>query len=113
MARGVLNLGIMPATVTVIGTIAAVLSVASFLPQAWRIIKTRNTKDLATTMWILSTSAFALWSVYGILMGEFPIIVPNVICLVLAGFILVMKVLPPRKRDAVADAVTDVIAPNH
>jgi MtN3 and saliva related transmembrane protein len=98
---------------SVLGIVAAVLSIASFVPQAWRIIKTRNTKDLATAMWICSTSAFALWTLYGVALGNLPIIVPNLVCFFLAGFILTMKLLPRRKRDRVADAVQGVIAPNH
>lgn len=96
---------------SVLGTIAAALTIAGFLPQAWRIIKTRNTKDLATAMWICSTTSFALWTVYGIALGKLPIIVPNLICCFLAGFILVMKLLPKPKRERVADAVENVVAP--
>jgi MtN3 and saliva related transmembrane protein len=97
----------------VIGTVAATLTVIGFVPQAWRIVKTRNTKDLATAMWVCSTSAFALWTLYGVFLRKLPIIVPNLICFFLAGFILMMKVLPRRKRDAVADAVVHTLAPGH
>jgi MtN3 and saliva related transmembrane protein len=97
---------------TIVGTVAASLTVASFVPQAWRIVKTRRTKDLATPMWILSTSAFALWVVYGVYLRELPIIIPNSICFVLAGFILVMKVLPRRKREQVADAIVSHVSPS-
>jgi MtN3 and saliva related transmembrane protein len=72
----------------VVGTIAAMFSVASFVPQAWRIVKTRSTKGLATPMWILNTIGFALWVGYGALLGALPIIVPNAICFGLAAFIL-------------------------
>ncbi len=96
---------------SVIGTIAALLSIGSFVPQAWRVIKTRTTKDLATTMWILNTCAFALWTTYGVFLGKLPIIIPNALCFLLAGFILVMKLLPARKREEVADAVEGAIAP--
>jgi len=97
-------------TATLIGVAAAILTVTSFVPQAWRIIKTRRTHDLATPMWIMSTTAFALWTAYGVFLRELPIIVPNVICVVLAGFILTMKLLPRRKRDAVCDAIDHAVA---
>lgn len=93
----------------IIGTIAATCSVSAFLPQAWRIIRTRKTDDLSTTMWILQAIGFSVWIVYGLVLGELPIIVPNSICLVLSTFILTMKLLPSRKRDAVADAVEQVV----
>jgi MtN3 and saliva related transmembrane protein len=88
-----------------IGVAAAALSIASFVPQVWKIVKTRETKDLATPMWILNSTAFALWATYGAILGNWPIIVPNAICLVLALFILMMKLVPRSTRDAVADAV--------
>ena len=93
-------------TVAVIGAIAAALSVASFVPQAWRVIRTRETKDLATPMWIMTVCGFALWTVYGGCLGAWPIIVPNVICCVLAGLILVMKLAPRPTKDRIADALT-------
>jgi MtN3 and saliva related transmembrane protein len=94
------------AIVTAIGAGAAIASVTSFAPQAWKIIKTRETKDLSLPTYALTVTGFALWTTYGVLLAAWPLIVPNAICLVLAGFILVMKVLPRPTREAVADAVT-------
>jgi MtN3 and saliva related transmembrane protein len=92
-------------TATVIGVLAAALSVSSFLPQAWRVIKTRQTKDLATPMWIMNVTAFALWTVYGAIIHAWPIIVPNVICCLLAAFILTMKLVSKPTKERVADAI--------
>lgn len=50
-------------------------------------------------------TSFATWTVYGILLAQWPLIATNAICFVLAAFILVMKLLPRRKRDHVADAL--------
>lgn len=97
---------------TVIGATAATLSVCSFVPQAWRIIKTRETKDLATPMWIMNVIAFALWTTYGVFLVNWPIIIPNVICFLLAAFILTMKLLPRPKREAVADAIASKVTPS-
>jgi MtN3 and saliva related transmembrane protein len=91
---------------TVFGAVAAALSVASFLPQAWRVIKTRQTKDLATPMWIMNVTAFALWTCYGVMIQTWPIIVPNVICCLLAAFILTMKLASKPTKDRIADAIT-------
>jgi MtN3 and saliva related transmembrane protein len=90
---------------TVIGVLAAALSVASFLPQAWRVIRTRQTKDLATPMWIMNVTAFALWTAYGVIIHAWPIIVPNVICFLLAAFILMMKLVSKPTKDRIADAI--------
>ena len=88
-----------------VGTLAALASIASFTPQAWKIIRTRDTDAISAPMYALTVVGFALWTSYGLLLGQWPLIVTNSICLALSGFILTMKLLPPRKRDKVADAL--------
>jgi MtN3 and saliva related transmembrane protein len=90
---------------TVIGSLAALASMISFTPQAWKIIKSRHTKDLSAVMYSVTCVGFALWTAYGMLLDEWPIIVTNSVCLALAGFILIMKLLPRRARNKVADAL--------
>lgn len=91
--------------VTLVGTLAAIASVSSFAPQAWRIIRTREVEGLSWRMYALTVAAFALWSAFGIMKREWPIIVPNLLCLLLAAFILMMLVLPQQKREKVADVI--------
>ena len=92
--------------VSILGTAAAVASTVSFTPQAVKIIRTRETKDISAGMYAITVTAFALWCAYGVLLGQWPLIVSNSICLALSGFILMMKLLPRRAKDKVADAVT-------
>lgn len=91
--------------VTVIGSLAAVVSVASFAPQAWRIIRTGEIKGLSVKTYLLTALGFTLWTTFGILKQEWPIIVPNILCLLFALFILMMLVLPTQQREAVSDAI--------
>ena len=90
-------------TATWIGSAAALASTFSFAPQAWKIIKSRKTDDISRRMYLLTVIAFALWIVYGAMLGQWPLIVTNTICLCLSAFILVMKILPRRQRNEVAD----------
>lgn len=78
-------------TAIVVGVAAAALSILSFVPQAYKIWKTRETECLSTEMCIFNTSAFVLWTTYGALEHAWPIIVPNAICFVLAALILALK----------------------
>jgi MtN3 and saliva related transmembrane protein len=89
--------------VLVIGSLAAIASMISFIPQAWRVIKTRRTDELSAPMWLISSIGFALWTVYGAALGVWPLLVENAVCLVLASFILMMKLLPQRHVHMVAD----------
>ncbi|WP_424812976.1 SemiSWEET family sugar transporter [Roseococcus sp. YIM B11640] len=53
-----------------IGGLASLASVASFVPQAWKVIATRNTRSLSAPTYALTTFGFALWLIYGILLGQ-------------------------------------------
>ena len=90
---------------TIIGALAAVCSVTSFLPQAWRIVKTRDTAAISAPMYALTVVGFGLWVTYGLSLWQWPVIMPNAICLVIAAFILTMKLLPRPKKMAVADSI--------
>jgi MtN3 and saliva related transmembrane protein len=92
--------------ISVLGGFAAIASTVSFVPQAVKIIRSRQTKDISAGMYAITVTAFALWCAYGVLLGQWPLIAANSICLLLSCFILVMKLLPRRGRDNIADAVT-------
>lgn len=75
-----------------IGSLAATLTTTAFIPQAWQIWRTRHTKDISLGMYIAFTCGVALWLLYGILLGSWPIIVANSITVCLAGAVLAMKI---------------------
>ncbi|MEI8171364.1 MAG: SemiSWEET transporter [Rhodoferax sp.] len=83
----------MPATAfsDLIGYVAATLTTASFVPQAWHTFKTRDVRGISLGMYSAFTSGVACWLVYGILLGAWPIVIANCITLALAATILGMK----------------------
>ena len=88
-----------------IGALAALASTTSFLPQAWKVIRTRDTGAISTKMYAVTVVGFALWLTYGLLLWQWPLIVTNGICLLLSAFILTMTLLPRRQKEAVADTL--------
>ncbi len=74
-----------------VGSAAACLTTASFMPQAWHTFRSRDVSGISLTMYSLFTLGVALWLVYGILLLAWPIIIANVITTSLALMILVMK----------------------
>lgn len=78
---------------TAVGMAAAILTTIAFIPQAWRTIKTRNTRDISLSMYIVFTIGVACWLTYGILKNDLPIIVANIVAILLAGTILTMKII--------------------
>ncbi|BBK38509.1 hypothetical protein STAQ_35870 [Allostella sp. ATCC 35155] len=85
-----------------VGGAATVASTVSFAPQAWKVIRTRRTEDISVRSYSVTVTAFACWLVYGLLLGKWPIIVSNIVCLAFSSFILVMAMLPRRQREAIA-----------
>lgn len=74
-----------------VGTLAAMLTTAAFIPQAWLTWKTRRTEGISLGMYIIFTTGVALWLTYGLLIGAWPVIIANTLTLALALFILAMK----------------------
>ncbi|ABM38992.1 SemiSWEET transporter [Polaromonas naphthalenivorans] len=74
-----------------IGYCAATLTTASFVPQAWHTFTTRDVRGISLGMYSAFTVGVMCWTVYGLLMDAWPIVVANCITLVLALAILVMK----------------------
>lgn len=74
-----------------IGAFAAGLTTLSFLPQAWQTFRTRDVSGISLGMYGLFTLGVALWLVYGLLLGAWPIVAANALTLALALSILVMK----------------------
>ena len=91
--------------VTVVSLFAATLSMVSYVPQAWAIIRSRSTDGVSLKMYLITVAGFVTWLAYGILQGQWAIIVQNVICLFLSAFILTMKLLPQRDKEKVAEAL--------
>jgi MtN3 and saliva related transmembrane protein len=74
-----------------IGTLAAVLTTASFLPQAWHTFRTKDVSGISLGMYSVFTVGVAMWLVYGLLLSAWPVVIANFITLALASAILMMK----------------------
>ncbi len=77
---------------TVISFIAATLTTISFVPQAIKTIKTRDTKDLSLVTYSLFVLGTSTWTIYGYLDHEQAIFIANLITSCFAGIILFYKV---------------------
>ena len=83
-----------------IGYVAAALTTASFIPQAWLTFRSRDVSGISLGMYSLFTLGIALWLGYGLMLGAWPIVIANTITFVLAAAILVMKLVMQDKRPA-------------
>lgn len=75
----------------VVGTGAALCSIASFAPQVVKIWKEKDASSVSLKTYALTVTAFVLWVGYGVLSGAWPIIVANSCALMMSAAVLVMK----------------------
>ena len=83
----------MEINIEIIGLIAAVFTTSSFFPQVVKIWKTKQTKDISTTMYIAMMIGTCFWLTYGILISSFAIIVANIVSGLLVLFVLIFKLV--------------------
>ena len=76
-----------------LGYLAAALTTGSFVPQAWLTLRTRDVRGISLAMYGCFTAGVALWLGYGVVLGEWPIVLANAVTLALAATILVTKIV--------------------
>jgi MtN3 and saliva related transmembrane protein len=94
-------------SILILGWTASGITLASGLPQALRIYRTRNTDGLSVASYVLWVALSAWWALWAHYVGAFPMFVVNTLC---AGvFSLTLYLLRPSKR-ATLSLVTLVVA---
>jgi len=73
---------------TWISFIAAILTTCSFISQAVKVIKTKNTTGISVGMYLMFTIGVLLWTIYGIITKQTAIVIANAITFVFATVIL-------------------------
>jgi len=79
-------------TIAIIGYCAACGTTFSFLPQAIKTIRTKDTSGISLPMYALFTLGTLLWLIYGITANSLPVAIANAITLIFASIILVYKI---------------------
>lgn len=77
--------------ITLIGLLAAACTTFSFLPQAIKTIRTKDTSSISLSMYALFTLGTLLWLLYGLFSSNVPVYLANGITLVFALIILGYK----------------------
>jgi MtN3 and saliva related transmembrane protein len=75
-----------------IGAAAAILTTLSFIPQAIKVVRTRETEAISLAMYALFTMGVTLWGIYGLMTWQWSIIIANGITVILAATILSLKI---------------------
>ncbi|MCC5934929.1 MAG: SemiSWEET family sugar transporter [Balneolales bacterium] len=86
--------------ITVVGLLAATCTTISFLPQVIKTWKSKSAKDLSLGMFSIFATGVFLWLVYGLMIGDLPIILANTITLLLVLLILYFKFTFDRNEES-------------
>ncbi len=78
-------------TETTIGLVAGTLTSVAAIPQVIKTLKTHHVRDISIWQPLLLSFGVALWMIYGILIGDVPIIIANVTPLICNVILTGMK----------------------
>jgi len=78
--------------ITLLGLLAGTLTTIAFVPQLTKTWKTKSAEDISFGMFAIFCTGVLLWLIYGLLIHALPVIVANVVTLILASAILVLKI---------------------
>ncbi len=75
----------------IVGTVAALCSMTSFVPQIVKIWKERDASSVSLRMYLVTVTGFVMWTIYGVLIESWPVTASNVVCLAMSGAVLALK----------------------
>lgn len=87
-----------------LGMAAGCISSITFLPQVIKTWQTKSAADISLLMFTFATISVIMWLVYGIILGNIPIIFTNAMVLL---FSLIMLYLKFRFRNKVSVVIAE------
>ena len=89
----------------ILGLAAAFFTTVSNIPQAVKIIKTRETKGVSAITYSALLFGLILWVVYGVMRDDLPLIIANSISAVITATVLFLKLISKKALDKIHDKV--------
>ncbi len=77
--------------ITLLGMTAGTLTTIAFLPQLFKVWRSKSAKDISMTWLVTFSGGVLLWLIYGLLLGQLPIVLANAVTLGLTWVILGFK----------------------
>jgi MtN3 and saliva related transmembrane protein len=74
-----------------IGTAAAAFSVASFVPQLMKMIRTKDVSGVSLRTYGFTVTCFTLWIAYGLRLRAWPVVASNACAFALSSAVLMLK----------------------
>lgn len=80
-----------PPIAVVIGTAAALLSIASFAPQIVKILREKDAASVSLRTYVVTVAGFSCWLAYGLMIKAWPVALSNLACLAMSAAVLALK----------------------
>jgi len=78
--------------ITILGLVAGTLTTLAFLPQLFKIWRSKSAKDISFNTLIIFNIGIFLWLIYGIYLNALPIILANLFTLIFNMIIVWLKI---------------------
>ena len=82
-----------------VGSVAALFTTFSFVPQIIKLLKTHKTDGISSAMIVQIAAGLCLWIVYGIMRTDYVIILANSVGLLLSVTTLLLYILMKKNND--------------
>lgn len=89
----------------ILGYTAALATTVANFPQTYRIIKTKSTKDISVTTYILLTLGCGMWLIYAILNNDIPLLIANAISTTICLIILLLKLISKEQLVKLSETI--------
>ena len=78
--------------ITHLGLVAAAITSASAVPQVVRTYRTRHARDISIWQPVLLNIGMLLWLIYGVFLGDLPLILANAFSIACYTLLIIMKI---------------------
>lgn len=93
--------------ITILGFAAALFTTISNIPQATKIIRTKETKGVSAPSYIVLFIGLVAWVAYGIMKSDWPVMIANTISALICGIVLFLKLTSKKVLEDIHDKVHD------
>ena len=83
--------------VEIIGFVAALLTTSAFVPQVVKVWKSKSSKGVSVSMYLVLLLGVSLWGVYGYLIDSMSIMIANTVTGLLQLMILILILMNKNK----------------
>mgnify|MGYP005645785039 CR=1 FL=1 len=83
--------------IEIVGFLAAILTTSAYIPQVYKIWKTKNAESVSLSMYLVMFFGISLWLIYSIIINKPSLILANTITLLIILMIFYFKIKSKKK----------------